>query len=223
MIIDCVGCLHGTFPKLEGGDLLIVTGDITASDKIEQYLKFNEWLSKQEYTRKIVIAGNHDMLLQKGVACEIKTDLTYDIVPIIAHNAVYLQDSTHEFENLKIWGTPHSLTFQGINPKCTAFTGHEIDLEEYYQKIPDDIDILVSHTPFYGILDASRDNYLCGSRVLRDEVDRVRPRLFVCSHIHEQGGQMLLYKHRGPNTICVNCSIMDENYKMKNKAMRITL
>lgn len=32
MIIDCVGCLHGNFPKLDVGDLLIFTGDLTAQD-----------------------------------------------------------------------------------------------------------------------------------------------------------------------------------------------
>ena len=26
IIIDCIGCLHGHYPKLEGGDLLIITG-----------------------------------------------------------------------------------------------------------------------------------------------------------------------------------------------------
>lgn len=32
MIIDCIGCLHDHYPELEGGDLLIVTGDLTARD-----------------------------------------------------------------------------------------------------------------------------------------------------------------------------------------------
>lgn len=33
MIIDCISDLHGQYPQLEGGDLLIVAGDLTARDK----------------------------------------------------------------------------------------------------------------------------------------------------------------------------------------------
>ena len=36
MIIDCISDLHGFFPKLEGGDLLIIAGDLTARDKPEE-------------------------------------------------------------------------------------------------------------------------------------------------------------------------------------------
>ena len=36
MIIDCIADLHGHYPKLEGGDLLIVAGDLTAEHKYEE-------------------------------------------------------------------------------------------------------------------------------------------------------------------------------------------
>ena len=212
MIIDCIGCLHGTFPKLDGGDLLIITGDLTAKDNIQQYSTFFQWFACQNYPSKILIAGNHDNEVEKGLDFSFPDERIH-----------YLEDSDVEINGLKIWGSPHSLTFQGINPKCMAFTGDEFELEEFYKKIPSDIDILISHTPFYGMLDANRDGYLCGSRTLRDAIDRIKPKLFICSHIHEQGGQQMMYKHQGPNTWCVNCSILDENYKMKHKPIRITI
>jgi hypothetical protein len=33
MIIDCIADLHGHYPKLDGGDLLIICGDLTARDQ----------------------------------------------------------------------------------------------------------------------------------------------------------------------------------------------
>jgi 3',5'-cyclic AMP phosphodiesterase CpdA len=67
MKIDCISDLHGFQPKLEGGDLLIVAGDLTARDTVEEYITFNSWLSDQNYDRKIIIAGNHDGKIEKGI------------------------------------------------------------------------------------------------------------------------------------------------------------
>ena len=35
MIIDCISDLHGAYPHLEGGDLLIVGGDLTSRDSVQ--------------------------------------------------------------------------------------------------------------------------------------------------------------------------------------------
>ncbi len=244
MIIDCIGCLHGYQPKLEGGDLLIITGDLTARNTLQEYLEFNKWLKVQDYRQKIVIAGNHDGLIQTGIEVKIDDEYSANIKPILANDTIYLEDSGTTFseydrlepsigvhvnndillrKDLKIWGTPHSLWFDGINPECTAFSGHEEELSKYYEKIPENIDILISHTPFFCMLDQNKDGYACGSRSLRNIIDRVKPKFFICSHIHEQGGHQIMYKHLGKDTWCINCSIMNEYYKPVNKPMRITI
>ena len=41
MIIDCLSDLHGHYPSLDGGDLLIVAGDLTARDKLEEHYEFS--------------------------------------------------------------------------------------------------------------------------------------------------------------------------------------
>lgn len=223
MIIDCIGCLHGYKPKLDGGDLLIITGDLTARNTINEYLEFNKWLKDQDYRLKIVIAGNHDGLIHSGIEVKISEDFSALVKPILADGAKYLEDSGTEFDNLKIWSTPNSLWFEGINPECAAFTGDEEELSKFYEKIPDDIDILISHTPFFHVLDENKDGYACGSRSLRNVIDRVKPKFFICSHIHEQGGNQIMYKHLGKDTWCINCSIMNEYYKPVNKPVRITI
>ena len=60
MKITAISDLHGEFPKLPGGDLLIVAGDCTSNDNIHAWNDFFNWLDDQKYTRKILVAGNHD-------------------------------------------------------------------------------------------------------------------------------------------------------------------
>lgn len=220
MIIDCIADLHGFFPKLEGGDLLIVAGDLTARDTQKQIDDFDSWLDKQEYKKKIFIAGNHDnRLIQEKPH---KYFISYGDKQ--REKFEYLRDSCTEFEGLKIWGSPWTKTFTGMNPHCLAFTvDTEDELEEKWKLIPDEIDILITHSPMLHMFDQARDGYTCGSRSLRDHIDRVKPKLHVFGHIHEQGGQQMMYKHSGPNTWCVNASIVNEHYKPVNKPVRITL
>jgi Icc-related predicted phosphoesterase len=49
--------------------------------------------------------------------------------------------------------------------------------------------VLVSHSPPKGILDVSSAGKSLGSQAVRDALDRSRPDLFVCGHIHGSAGQ----------------------------------
>lgn len=228
MIIDCISDLHGFYPKLEGGDLLIIAGDLTAIDKENEYLHFGAWLSLQNYKRKILISGNHDNFFVK--------DPKFSCAPVgfeytlkrVDNRIEYLCDSGTEFEGLKIWGSPWTKTFEGMNPKCKAFTlDTEEELASKFSLIPDDIDILITHSPPYGILDGIpiEDGSLfhVGSFSLLHIMERIQPKLHVFGHIHEQGGKQIMYKHFGPNTWCINCSYVNEYYKPVNKPVRLVL
>ena len=230
MIIDCIGCLHGARPKLEGGDLLIVTGDLTARDEPEQYLAFNEWLKNQNYKRKIVIAGNHDNCLQSGVTVFVNPLLANSYIPLYGIDVNYLCDSGTEFEGLKIWGSPWTKTFKRMNPNCKAFTVEtEKELAEKWALIPDDMDILITHSPPYGILDGipMEDGSLfhVGSKSLYGRLKyAIRPHLHVFSHIHEAYGQIEHFPtYNDKMMISINCSIMNKLYKPVNVPIRIIL
>lgn len=219
MGIDCtlISDLHGFYPQLDGGDMLIVSGDFTASDTPDQFQYFFSWLSEQDYESAVVIGGNHDNLLQKGCIPFLELDKPLDI-------SIYcLCDSGTEFEGLKIWGSPWTTKFKGMNPHCMAFTvDTDEELAEKWKLIPEDIDILITHSPPFGILDNVENRKNVGSSSLRETIEKIKPRLHVFGHTHEGYGQMLL-KHSGPNTICVNSSHVDARYRPVNKPVRIIL
>lgn len=50
-------------------------------------------------------------------------------------------------------------------------------------------DILVTHSPPLGLVDVSSRGDHLGSRAIRRAVERLRPRLVVCGHIHGSAGQ----------------------------------
>ena len=215
MIIDCIADLHGYYPELEGGDLLIVAGDLTGSDLEIQYLRFYEWLTLQNYKKIIFIAGNHDNWIKQNRSIFRKGKIEY------------LCDSGTEFEGLKIYGSPWTLTFPGINPHCTAFTGDEELLASKFALIPDDIDILVTHGPPQGILDKTRRGTHVGSIELLAHLTRIRPLLHIYGHIHEGYGQ-IEHTWDGPHGTgrmmrYVNCSHVNEHYEPVNKPIRIVL
>jgi len=212
--IDCISDLHGYQPTLPGGDLLIVAGDLTARDKPHEYDHFFKWLEYQKYKKIIYIAGNHDGLIEKN-----------NIHLSTLHDIHYLFDSMTIFEGLKIWGSPWTPTF--LNWHFMKNRGQEI--KEKWDLIPDDIDILITHGPPYGVLDkaplSSRADKFkhCGCEELRLALERIKPKLHVFGHIHGEGGKTMLFKHLGPNTICVNASIMDEDYNPVNQTVRVIL
>ncbi len=220
MIIDCVSDLHGFFPKLEGGDLLIVAGDLTARDTQEELDKFDSWLCHQPYKKKIFIAGNHDNLLVDEKARKYREGNNNGW----HERCEYLCDSGTEFEGLKIWGSPWTKSFSGMNPKCMAFTCEtNEELAEKWALIPKDIDILVTHSPPYGKLDKTNTGH-CGSKSLDEQVKKIRPALHFFGHIHEgyweYGGTLV---DGGPIVQYFNCSHVNERYEPVNNPIRIEL
>lgn len=226
MIIDCISDLHGYYPKLEGGDLLIVGGDLTASDDHKHINQFKDWVIGLDYSKIVIIAGNHDNWIQERF-------LINGDKPSWNHSSLtYLEDCGTEFEALKIWGSPWTLTFEGMNPHCKAFTvDTEGELAEKWALIPDNVDILVTHCPPYGMLDqVMRENYehgiawdefeSTGSHSLGLKIAKINPKLVVFGHIHEHGAKTIQGKG---GCILVNASHVNERYEPVNKPVRVIL
>lgn len=220
MIIDSISDLHGSFPEMQGGDLLIVGGDMTSNDSFPAWKQFFDWIEPLKYRKKVVIAGNHDNYCVHWSTARTFTNEELEEMEV-KESFDYLCDSMIEFEGLKIWGSPWTRRFHGQNPKCAAFTlvtDHE--LHEKFNLIPENIDILVTHSPVYGVLDFSNRGGSLGSTALREHVmHRVKPKIHVCGHIHEGGGKTLVID----DITYINAAHMNECYDPTNKATRIII
>jgi Icc-related predicted phosphoesterase len=80
-----------------------------------------------------------------------------------------------------------------------------IKVNEYFKTLDEIINestILVTHSPPYGLQDKIFLGFHAGSKYIRYIIDKYKPRLVLCGHIHENPG-FVKYK----KTIVVNCSI----------------
>jgi Icc-related predicted phosphoesterase len=235
MKIDCIADLHGYLPKLEGGDLLIIAGDICAIDRIPEWVEFYAWLKAQNYRQKLYIGGNHDNMLAQTISSHQTRVMGIAERFDDLDNVEYLLDSGFEFEGLKFWGSPWTPWFPEVHPKCKAFMGNETLLKEKFDLIPDDTDILITHGPPWGMLDLVEDDncpcaYGCkkpvGSKSLLERIWKLKLKLHVFGHIHEGYGELVMkspgYGDENISRI-INCSLMNQYYQPVNKPVRIEL
>ena len=129
---------------------------------------------------------------------------------------MYLEDSGVEIKGLKIYGSPHQPTFFDW-----AFNVRRGKLKQYWDRIPEGLDILITHGPPKGILDQSEPHLgseHLGCDELMAAVERVKPKLHVFGHIHGGYGKVGYV-----NTTFINASICDEQYRPTNQPWVIEL
>ena len=89
------------------------------------------------------------------------------------------------------------------------------------EKIPEDIDVLITHGPPYKMLDYvtfSYMNHYVGCSDLLKRVKEIKPKFHIFGHTHGSYGV-----HKENNITFVNASVMDENYDVVNKAIVINM
>lgn len=159
-------------------DMVIFSGD--CSNPRNPYINenevrvFMEWYSKLPIKHKIFVAGNHDSSIEKRLIT--KKDFTNIGI-------TYLENESMEIEGINIFGSPVSLTF---NDWC--FMKARDKTYKLWETIPENTDIVITHTPPKGILDMSydKDNVLefCGCNSLKKRMFSMQPELHLFGHIH---------------------------------------
>lgn len=186
-------------------DILIHAGDESFRGSEQEVVAFATWLDRQPAKHIIWIPGNHSM----GFMHNWPNSLNW--IKNVSPRTNVLINSGVEIESLKIWGSPITPWFHDW-----AYNVHRgAEIREYWNKIPLDTNILITHGPPYKILDVvepnTRREQSVGCMDLANTIAKIKPKLHVFGHIHESHGRVFQ-----DGTTYVNAAIMDESYDPVN-------
>ena len=102
------------------------------------------------------------------------------------YKCVYLQGEEFIVNGIKFWGGPWNPA-RGFTKRANGFSVSPRQSAKNWSKMPDDVDILVTHCPPYGVLDGKEKNQkvtYMGCPQLLDHVIRVSPLLHMFGHCH---------------------------------------
>jgi Icc-related predicted phosphoesterase len=216
-IISDTHGLHERIPPLPKADILIHAGDITNMGTEDDIRRFVHWFQNLKgYGSKIFIAGNHDW------GFEWKKPWLFNYINdenLSQSDCYYLEDNfmtitDPEFSRpIKIYGTPWQPDF------CNwAFNVPRDELYLYWEKIPLDTDVLITHGPPQGILDMNLEGEHCGCASLTTHTYKINPALHIFGHIHEAYNTEVI-----GNTLFVNASTCTRRYVPSNKPIVVDL
>lgn len=170
----------GTLPE---GDVLLHAGDFTNKGTIAEVRLFAEWLDKQPFQHKIVIAGNHDRALDKQFH---EAPKECRLVEALLARCSYLNNASTTVFGYKVYGRPETPEFHAM-----AFNVRRgRAMMECWDAIPDDTDILLTHCPPFMVRDRTVLGQHAGcaqlAKSLHTRLNRVKVHVF--GHIHEAYG-----------------------------------
>ncbi|KAJ6103204.1 hypothetical protein N7486_005631 [Penicillium sp. IBT 16267x] len=170
-------------PWLPDGDILIHAGDLTQSGSLRELQSTLTWLKAQLYPIKIVLAGNHELLLvsnddkshisDRGAAERAQLDwgdITYlgnEVARVCCANG----------RCLEVYGSLYFTRHGNRGFQCSR------SQDVWATSVPDGIDILITHSPPLAHHDVS-----FGFTHLLQTLWKVEPRLHVIGHVREGAG-----------------------------------
>lgn len=206
LTIVCISDTHQLHREVDvpGGDILLHAGDFSMFSKSLAAIEdFNDWLGELPHRHKIVIPGNHEYFLESEPR---KRSLL--------SNATVLINEGVDIMGLNIWGSP-------ITPLIGAAFGRGSaeDRVALYQTIPSDVDVLMTHSPPYGILDRSpgTDTH-AGCPQLLDAVNRLKPKIHTFGHVHGAHGTVQI-----EDTLFVNAALLQQDGSIRNSGIAVRI
>ncbi|KAF7440933.1 hypothetical protein PC9H_001282 [Pleurotus ostreatus] len=221
----CVSDTHGRkFSAIPSGDVLLHAGDLSSWGYTKHLRPTLDWLKSLPHPIKVIIAGNHDLCLDGALRREFGAGFlgTVSALPdalevaqsvVLGNDAkeagiIYLEHeactvTSHSGRNWKIYGSPAAPEYaQGAFQYRT-----DAEAEEVHARIPEDTDILLTHTPPHKILDQTRKGINAGCKRLAQRMTELHAcRLHVFGHIHEATGAQVI-SDGAINRVAVNAAM----------------
>jgi len=176
--------------KVPKCDVFVFAGDLSEFNRsTNHYIDFNDWLGEIDADEKLIIAGNHDELFQKNPE-KARSYMT---------NCKYLEDDEIIINGVKFYGSPWQKWFYDWAFNLPAGSSW---LKDKWDIIPNDVDVLITHTPPFQICDSDFMGENLGCELLVNRVFDIKPKLHVFGHIHASAGKYM----RLGKTLFVNVS-----------------
>lgn len=154
---------HQALGKLPEADVVVHSGDFSDGTE-DTTIGFLNWFCDLPHPHKIFICGNHDIFLYQAKIDGLDPNVHY-----LCHSGVVI-------DGLKFYGVPLFMEDRRTDRQHRNIA-----------KIPTDTDVLITHSPAYGILDFDNNiNY--GDETLLIKVMEIQPRLHLFGHIHAGHG-----------------------------------
>jgi Icc-related predicted phosphoesterase len=190
--------------RIPDGDILVFAGDFCMYGDLTELDKFNAFLGELPHKHKVVVAGNHDICMERSPEYA-RNRLT---------NAVYLQDQAVTLMGVSFYGSPWTPQFMDW-----AFNLSQGEaLKQKWDLIPTNIDVLITHGPPHGFGDTADSGEHIGDPELANAIERVKPKINVFGHIHEGYGTFKLGE-----TALVNASVCDGMYQPVNPPILVSI
>lgn len=222
--ILCISDTHGLHNKIPKeyfveADMIIHAGDCTNQGYLEEINQFLIWLDKLDYKYKIFIAGNHDFGFQD------KSEIVKEYLKCYP-NITYLEDDEVVIEGIKFYGSPQTPYFYNWAFNCArnqqdSLLYNKPLIKPYWDKIPLDTNVLITHGPPYGIGDfvPYRNGEHVGCRDLLDKIYSLEQLKYnIYGHIHYSYGELISNKVN-----FINASCCTESYEPINKPILIEI
>jgi len=215
MKIWCISDTHNEHNELEipnNVDMVICAGDAgTCRNPAlnEAPLKdFFNWYKNLPIKYKVYSAGNHDTSIDTGLI--LRGDIPEEII--------YLEHELKEISGLNVFGSPYTPSFG----HGWGFNVPRNKLKPYWDEIPSNTDILITHGPPKGILDFTiTTNESVGCEFLYEKIMEIQPKYHIFGHIHEDGGKTK--KIDNCNTEFINASVLNLYYRKSNNGVIIEI
>lgn len=199
LAISDTHCRHEEIDLSEyEADVIVHAGDATLLGEIPEVSEFSVWWNSLPYRHKIIVPGNHDFLFQDQPGLAKSMFL----------NTHVLINEGVEIEGLFFYGTP---IVKHFGP--WAFGYYNEKREEFYDLIPDQTEVLITHQPPFGRLDYLPNGTHLGCEILLDRVlqlNKLKAHIF--GHIHSGHG---IIDKKGVTV--VNAAQLDNSYTNFNE------